>query len=154
MKFKPELAFILLLFSCVYDPAQKGKEILIHNQTGKPIIIVDSLTGSCLKLYDTAVVNGRKYISRQPNFIAEYSVYQKMYFDSEINNLKNKKINKITLYIIDTSTVRNTLNQISINHSFRSFDINIDTLEKYALSHLFINKDTVLLEHDYSYFKN
>jgi hypothetical protein len=69
MKLKPELLSILLLFlfSCVYDPPRKGKEISIHNQTDKAIIIMDSLNGNRARLYDTAMVNGRGYISRQPN---------------------------------------------------------------------------------------
>ena len=135
MKLKPELLFILLLFlfSCVYDPPQKGKEISIHNQTDKPLIIVDSLNINDARLYDTAIVNGRRYISRQPNYMTEYGVYQKFYSDGELNNLKNKKINKIKLCIIDTSDLKNTFSQIYINHLFRSFDINIDTLEKYNL---------------------
>ena len=100
------------------------------------------------------MVNGRRYISRQPNYMTGYGVFQKFYSDGEINNLKNKKINKIKLYIIDTNDLQNTLSQISTNHLFRSFDINIDTLEKYDLNHLFITNDTILFEHDYSYYTN
>ena len=156
MKLRPELLFILLLFlfSCVYDPPQKGKEISIHNQTDKPIIIVDSLNGNHARLYDTAMVNGRRYISRQPNYMTGYGVYQKFSSDGKINNLKNRKIDKIELYIIDTSDLQNTFSQIYTNRLFRSFDINIDTLEKYDLNHLFITNDTILFEHDYSYYTN
>jgi len=154
MKLKPELLLLLFLFSCVYDPPQKGKEILIHNQTGKPIIIVDSLNGNRARLYDTATVNGRRYISRLPNYTTAYGDYQKFYSDGKINNLKNRKIDKIELYIIDTSDLQNTFSQIYTNRLFRSFDINIDTLEKYDLNHLFITNDTILFEHDYSYYTN
>lgn len=156
MKLKPELLFILLpfLFSCVYDPPLKGKEISIHNQTDKQIIIVDSLYGNHARLYDTAIVNGRRYIARLPNYMIEYGVYKKFYSDDEMNNLKNKKVNKMKLYIIDTSAVQNTFNQIHTNHLFRSFEINIDSLEKYDLNHLFITNDTILFEHDYSYYTN
>jgi hypothetical protein len=151
MKLRPELISILLLFSCVYDPPQKGKEIFIHNQTDKPLIIIDSLTAFQTKLYDTATVNGRIYISRETNYMTEYDLYSKILSDFELEDLKNKKINKITIYIIDTGALRDTSSQITVN---RSFDINIDTLIKYDLNHLFIIKDTILLEHDYSYFTN
>ena len=154
MKLRPELLFAFLLFSCIYDPPQKGKEISIHNQTDKPIVILDSLNGDYRKLYDTAKVNGRIFISRRPNYLTEYGVYQKFYFDLEMDNLKTKGINKIKLYIIDSSEQQKTLSKISINHSFRSFDINIDTLKKYDLNHLFISKDTILFEHDFNYFTN
>jgi hypothetical protein len=86
--------------------------------------------------------------------MTEYGVYQKFYSDGEMNNLKNKKINKIKLYIIDTSDLQNTFSQIYTNHLFRSFDINIETLEKYDLNHLFIINDTILFEHNYSYYTN
>jgi len=151
MKLRPELIFSLILFSCVYDPPQKGKEILIYNQTNKPVIVLDSLTGDHLKVYDTAIVNNRRYISRQSNYVTEYGTYQKFYSDFEMNNLKSKKMDKVTMYIIDTNNLQNTLNHVSANHSFRSFDITIDTLKKYDLKHLFITNDTILLEHDYSY---
>jgi hypothetical protein len=151
MKLKPQLCFILLLFSCIYHPPQNGKEILIHNQTDRPIVILDSLTGN-LKLYDTATVNNRRYISREPNYLTEYGIYPKFYSEVEMNHLNSK--NKITLYILDTFYLSNTLSQVSSKHLFRSFDINIDTLKKYNLNHLFINDDTIFFEHDYNYYTN
>jgi hypothetical protein len=154
MKVRPELTFIFFLCSCVYDPPQKGKEIFIHNQTDKPIIIVDSLTGNQLRLYDTANVNNRRYIIRQSKYMTEYGNYQKFYSDVEMNNFKLKNNNKITFYIIDTSDLQNILRQFSIDNSLRSFDVNIDTLKKYDLNHLFITSDTILFEHDYNYYTN
>jgi hypothetical protein len=154
MKLRPEMLFIFLLCSCVYDPPPKGKEIFIHNQTDKPIIIVDFLPGSQLRVYDTAMVNDRKYISRQSKYITEYGNYQKFYSDFELDNLKLKNNNKITFYIIDTSQVQNILSQISIDNSLRSFNVNIDSLKKYDLNHLFIASDTLLFEHAYNYYTN
>jgi len=151
MKLRPELIFLFLLCSCVYDPPPKGKEIFIHNQTDRPIIIVDSLTGSQLRLYDTPMVNNRRYITRQAKYITEYGNYQNFHSDLEMDNFKLKNNNKITFYIIDTSDVQNILSQISIDNSLRSFDINIDTLKKYDLNHLFITSDTILFEHYYNY---
>ena len=46
-------------------------------------------------------------------------------------------LNKIEFFIINTSDLQNTFNQIYTKHLFRSFDINIDNLEKYDLNHLF-----------------
>jgi len=152
MKSRPELLFILFLFSCIYDPPQPGREILIHNQTNKSILILDSLTGSLLNLYDTAIVNKRIYISRKPNYITDYGIYQKFYTDFELDSLKSSKNNRITLYIIDTLSLKNTLNQISDKRLFRSVVIDIDTLKKYDLNHLFITDDTILFEHDYNYY--
>ncbi|MEP7143256.1 MAG: hypothetical protein ABI707_10320 [Ferruginibacter sp.] len=154
MKLRPELIFVLFVSSCIYDPPEKGQEISIHNQTDKTIIVLDSLKGDFPNLYDTSIVNGRIYIRRQSNYITEYSVYQSFYSDNKINSQKNKTTNKITLYFIDQKDAQNTLGQISSNHLFRSFEINTDTLKKHDLNHLFINRDTMLLEHDYNYFIN
>lgn len=154
MKLRPELLFIFLLCSCAYDPPPKGKEIFIHNQTDKPIIIADSLTESQLRLCDTAMVNNRRYITRHAKYMTEYGNYENFYSDLEMGNFKLKNNNKITFYIIDTSAVQNILSQISINNSLRSFNINIDSLKKYNLNHLFITSDTILFEHEYNYYTN
>lgn len=154
MKLRPEFIFLFLLCSCVYDPPQKGKEIFIHNQTDKPIIIIDSLTENRLRLYDTAIVNNRRYITRQSKYITEYGNYQTFYSDFELDNLKLKKNNKITFYIFVTSDVRTASSQISVDNPLRSFDINIDSLKKYNLNHLFITSDTIIFEHDYNYYTN
>ncbi|HEY2727903.1 MAG TPA: hypothetical protein VGI61_12055 [Parafilimonas sp.] len=100
------------------------------------------------------MVNGRIFITRQPNYMTEYSICQSFFSDNELNDLKNKKINKITFYIIDQAELQNTLNVILINYAYRSFDINIDTLKEYQLNHLFITEDKTLLENDYSYNSN
>ena len=117
-------------------------------------MVLDSLNGKHFKLYDTAMVNDRRYISRQPNYITECGVYRSFYSDAKFDDLKNKNINKITLYVIDYANLENTPGSILINHSYRSLDINIDTLKKYELNHLFISTDTMLLEHDYNYYTN
>ena len=46
MKVRPEIVLILLFFSCIWDSPQKGKELIIHNQSDKPIMVLDSLLGS------------------------------------------------------------------------------------------------------------
>lgn len=86
--------------------------------------------------------------------MTEYGNYQKFYSDFEMDNLKLKNKNKITFYIIDTSDVQNILSRISIDNSLRSFYVNIDSLKKYDLNHLFITSDTILFEHDYNYYTN
>jgi len=100
------------------------------------------------------MVNDRRYISRKANYLTEYNNYQKFYTNLEMDNLRNKKINTITLYFIDPGALQNILKQISTDTSLRSFDVNIDTLKKYQLNHLFITNDTVLFEHDHNYFTN
>jgi hypothetical protein len=117
-------------------------------------MVLDSLNGKHFKLYDTAMVNDRRYISRQPNYSTEYGVHRSFYSDAKFDDLKNKNINKITLYVVDYSNLENTPGSILINHSYRSIDISIDTLKKYELNHLFITTDTMLLEHDYDYYTN
>lgn len=154
MKLKPEFILIFLLCSCIYDPLLKGKEISIHNQTNRPIMVLDSLSENYFKFYDTATVNGRRYISRQANYVVEYDVYRSFYSDTEIEYLKNKNFNKITLYVIDYNNLENATGSILINHLYRSFNISIDTLKKYELNHLFITTDTTLLEHAYDYYSN
>ncbi len=86
--------------------------------------------------------------------MTEYGNCQNFYSDLEMDNFKLKNNNKITFYIIHTSDVQNILSQIPINNSLRSFDVNIDTLKKYDLNHLFIRSDTILFEHDYNYYTN
>jgi len=150
IKLKLKLIFILLLSSCVYDPQQKGKDVIIHNQTDKALIISNFLTQDNLRLYDTTVVNNRRYISMQPNYINKYGVYPRFYSDIEMDNLKNKENNKITFYISDPVVLRNTLKNAPIGKSLRLIEISVDTLKKYDLNHLFIFNDTVFLEHKYS----
>jgi len=154
MNLRLEYSLIFLLGSCIYDPPLKGKEVSIHNQTDRPIMVLDSLSERYFKLYDTATVNGRRYISRQANYVAEYDVCRRFYSDAEIDYLKSKNLNKITLYVIDYNNLENAPGSILINHSYRSVDISTDTLKKYALNHLFITTDTILLEHTYNYFSN
>jgi hypothetical protein len=151
MKLKPEFFLIFLVCSWICKPASKRKEVSIHNQTDRAIIVLDSLNVGSFKLYDTAIINGRRYISRKPNYISEYGVYTRFYSLTEIDYLKNKNMNKITLYVIDCNDLLNVKESIVINHSYRSLDISIATLEKYELNHLFITADTMLIEHDYDY---
>jgi len=154
MKLKPEFFLIFLVCSWICDPASKRKEVSIHNQTDRAIIVLDSLNVRSFKFYDTATINGRRYISRKSNYITEYGEYRHFYSLAEIDHLKNKNMNKITLYVIDQKDLHNVKDSILINHSYRSIDISIDTLKKYELNHLFISTDTMLLEHDYNYYTN
>ena len=141
----------IILLSCVYDPPMKGKEVSVHNQTPRPLIIIDSLTGSYFKLYDTAIVNGRKYISRRPNFITDYGIFTRLYSTQEIKSLSKEKKNTITFYFVDQANLHDNPRTIFANNLYRSFTFNIDTLKKYELNHVLVTKDTILLEHDYDY---
>lgn len=85
-------------------------------------------------------------------YMTEYGNYQKFYADFELDNLKLKNNNKISFYIINTSDVQNILTQISSDNTLRLFEINIDSLKKYDLNHVFITSDTILFEHDYDYY--
>ena len=152
MKLKPEFFLIFLVCSWICDQPSKRKEVSIHNQTDRAIIVLDSLNVRSFKLYDTATINGRRYISRKSNYITEYGVYRRFYSLTVIDHLKNKNINMISLYVIDHNDLHNFKDSILINHSYRSIDISIDTLKKYELNHLFITSDTMLLEHDYDYY--
>ena len=151
MKVRPELLLSFLLVSCIYDPPPKGRTVFIHNQTGYPFFVVDSLTGNHLKLYDTTKVNDRHYISRRPNFTTEYGVFERFYSDNEINSIQHKRNNRLTFYFIGQEFLQNTPSTVLANHSFRSFEISIDTLRKYELNHLFVTKDTVLFEHHHDF---
>jgi len=148
---KPEFFLIFLVCSWICDPPSKRKEVSIHNQTDRAIIVLDSLNVRSFKLYDTATINGRRYISRKSNYITEYGVYRRFYSLAEIDHLKNENINKITLYVIDYNDLQNVNDSILLKYSYRSVDISIVMLEKYELNHLFITADTMLIEHDYDY---
>ncbi|RYE14332.1 MAG: hypothetical protein EOP34_06815 [Rickettsiales bacterium] len=149
IKLNLELIFIFLLSSCVYDPQPKGKEIIIHNQTTKQVVILKSLTQADLSLYDTLMINNRRYINRRSNFMTEYGIYEIFYSNTEMNNLKNLK-NQITLYIIDPKVLQNNARQVT-NNSILSFNIDVDTLNRYDLNHLFITDNKISLEHNYNY---
>jgi hypothetical protein len=151
MKIRPELLLSFLLVSCVYDPPLKGKSFFIQNQTAKPVFVIDSLTGNYFKLYDTAKVNNRPYIGRRPNFITEYGLFERFYSNAEMDNIMLKKKGKSTLYFVDQVHLGDTPGIVLTNHLYRSFDINIDTLKKYGLNHLFVTEDTILLEHDFDW---
>lgn len=152
MKVRLELFFALLLFSCVYDPPQKGKQVFIHNQTDKSFLVIDSLTGSYFKLYDTAEVNGSVYITRKPNFVTEFGVFQSFYSEGKINNIRNKRNGKIGLYSIEHSYLRDAPSVVLTNHSYRYFESSVDTLKKYELNHLFLKEETILFEHHQDYY--
>lgn len=152
MKIRPELLLIFLLSSCIYDPPLKGKEVYIHNQTNGALLVIDSLTGNYFKLYDTAKVNDRVYISRRPGFIAEFGSYLRFVSNNEIDKVTLKKKNKITLYFVDKAYLQNESGTILSNNVYRSFDIIIDTLKKYELNHLFVTGDSIFLDHHYDFY--
>ena len=117
-------------------------------------MVLDSLTGSYFRLYDTAKVNGKSYISRRADYIAEYGMFINFISDKEINSKRRKNLDKITLYVVGLNDLQSSPKTILSNNSYRSFDINIDTFKKYKLSHLLITKDSMFLEHDYDYNTN
>jgi len=151
MKSRPELILIFLLGHCTYDPPQKGKELLIHNQTDRAFLVLDSLNGKSFTLYDTAKVNDRVYITRQPNFVAEFTSFTRFYSNMKMDVIRLKNKNWTTLYFVDQADIHLSPQAILASHAYRFFSINIDTLAKYELNHLFITKDTILFEHDYDY---
>lgn len=154
MNLKPAILFIFLLASCIEDPPRKGKEVWIQNQSARPLMVLDSLTGNYFKLYDTATVNGRRFITRQANYITEYGLCSRFFSEPEVNDLQSKNISRITLYLVDENYLQAIPDSVLVNHLYRSFDISLDTLKKYELNHLFITNDTVLFEHSYDYFTN
>jgi hypothetical protein len=153
MKTGPELVVIFLLGHCTYDPPLKGKELWIHNQTDKAFLVLDSLDGNSFKLYDTSKVNDRVYITRQPNFVTEFTSFTRFYSNKKMNVIRLIHKNWTTLYFIDEANIYQSPQTVLASHTYRSFRINIDTLAKYELNHLFITRDTILFEHDYAYSK-
>jgi hypothetical protein len=150
MKIIILFALPILLTACVYDPPTKGKSIGIHNQTDSDILVLDSLKNDAnLNLYDTAKVNSRMYISRKYNYITEYNNFIKFLPDAYIQELRKDNRDKLSFYFIKKINLEKPLNEILVNHLYRSTEINLDTLEKYGLNHLFI-----LLEHDHNFITN
>lgn len=151
MKAQLLLISVFLMSSCVYDPPKKGIDIFIHNQTGKQIVIADSL-GADVKLYDTAKVNNRVFVNRLGNYMAEYTTYNKFFSQTVIDSFKKHNHNYITLYILDENHLPDSAGKFIFSNPYRSFDINMDTISNYKLNHLFIYKDTILFEHRYDYY--
>jgi hypothetical protein len=154
MKIRPELFLIFLFFSCIYDPPPKGKELIIHNQTDKPIMVLDSLTGNYYRLYDTAKVNGKRYISRRADYLTEYGMFVNFISEDEFNSMGRKNLDKITLYVVNQDELQNSPKSTLTNNSFRSIDISIDILKEFELNHLFITNDSLFLKHEYDYYTN
>ena len=142
-----------LLKTCFYDP-QKGKDLIIHNQTNSFVVVLDSLNIEKIALYDTALVNGRMYISRKPNYLTEFNNFKKFISNSYILKLRKNKIDKLTFYFIDKINLGKSPNQILTNHLYRSIEINLDTLDKYKLNHLFLTDNSILLEHEHDFITN
>ena len=153
MKIIILLALGTLLKTCFYDP-QKGKDVIIHNQTDSFVLVLDSLNIEKIALYDTASVNGRVYISRKPNYLTEFNNIKKFISDSYIRKLTKDKIDKLTFYFIDKINLGKSPNQILTNHLYRSIEINLDTLDKYKLNHLFLTDNAILLEHEHDFLTN
>ena len=151
MKPNPFLFVILFFFSCVYDPPQNGKEVIIHNQTNSSIFISGTLNKGYLHLYDTSLINGRKDITRIGNYLPEYGTWVDFISDGEMNALRKKNVNTIKLYIINKEDFSKSIDEILNQHAFRTFEINIDEVKKHAINHLFIYQDKMLFEHNYSY---
>jgi hypothetical protein len=151
MKVRPELLIPFFLVSCIYDPPLKGKTVFIHNQTGQQLFVAESLTGNYFNLYFNATVSSRRYISRQPDFMTEYGLLEQFYSTSEMDSLQQNRKNKLTLYFVDQAHLQETPNMVLAKHLYRSFDINIDTLKKYELNHLFVTQNAILFEHNYDY---
>jgi hypothetical protein len=151
IKLTLQLLLLSRLLTCFYDASLKGKEISVHNQTDKQFLLVDSLSGNYFKLYDTAMVNGRKNITRQPNYVTEYGYYNCFYSDPVLETVKIKKSNTLTLYLVEQANLHNDPKSVFAGRLYRSFNINVDTVKKYQLNHLFIMTDTIMLEHDFDY---
>jgi hypothetical protein len=151
MRVRFELFFLLLPLSCVYDPPLKGKTLSVHNQTEKQFLVIDSLTGNYFKLYDTALVNDRKNIARQGNYLSEYGDYESFYSNRELDIVKAKRLNTLTLFFVEQTNLRNSPGNALTRHLYRSFKINVDTLKKYQLNHVFLSEDTIIFEHGYDY---
>lgn len=140
----------LLISSCVYDAPKKGIVISIHNQTDGPLLITDSLGGH-LKMYDTAKINNRIFIDRPGNYMAAYATYDKFYSGTIIDSFERKNQDYIRLYLLGENHFPNDTSNFVFGNPYRSFDINIGTIKKYKLNHLFIYKDTILFEHNFDY---
>jgi len=149
LRFYVTFSLTIIISSCIYDPPIKGKEIVIHNQTARPILVLDSLKGQNQKLYDTSLLNGRKYIWRKPNYVAEYSQFQHFIPDTQIQLLRRKNLSNVIIYFIDQSALENTLSQVSKDKSYRTLEVNLDSLEKNEWNHIFFTMDTVFIEHEF-----
>ena len=154
MKLQPISIFYFLLFlsSCIYDPTSVGKEFNIYNQTDQPIMVLDSLTAGSFFLYDTATVNGRKFISRRQEYIPDHGMFTKIILDGEIKDLKRKKVDKITLYVVNQKELDGCPKTILSSNSYRSIDIDIDRFKMSELNYLFITNDSILWEHGFDYY--
>jgi hypothetical protein len=142
----------LQLTGCVYDPPPIGKTISLHNQTDRSLFVSDSLTGKYFRLYDTVRINERSYIQKSSRFLNAYTFVELFYSNNELASFAKYRNNQLSFYLIDVSDRQEMSVTGLTNNSFRSFIINIDTIKKYELNHLFITKDTILLEHSFRYY--
>lgn len=141
--FAVYIALFLVLSSCVYDPPLVSKDVPVFNQCNEPVVVLKSLQGDSIRLFQEEVRNGRKHISRMSCFVPEYGIYNLPFSDKELEGKK-----QIRLYIVAGSDSRKPLAQISADHLYRSFDIDVPALKKEELNYLFVYPDTVIFEHD------
>jgi hypothetical protein len=131
---------------------RRREKLFLYTQTGHSLFVIDSLSEDYLKLYDTSKVNDRRYINRRPNFMTEYGLYELFYSDNKIDSVQHKRNNWLTFYFIKGEFLQYAPSTVLANRSFSSFEINIDTLKRHELNHLFVTEDTVILEHDYNFY--
>ena len=141
----------VVLFSCIYDPPLRGKNVFIENQTDDYIFVADSLKGyGFLKFYDTLRINGNEYISAEPNYISPFTKWQNFISEMEFKTMKNNNITQMIFYFIKGENVLRPIEKIRTNKLYDSITINLVELEQNDLNYIFYYKDSVTLNHEFS----
>lgn len=144
---------VVFVFTGCFQLQKTGKEIFFHNQTENSVLVIEtSQADHFFQVYDTSLVNGRIFVSRQPNYIAEHSDWVYMFSDPDRKRLKNSRRTALHFWIVRSEHVPLPLTSILENKLYRSFSVKISELEANDIHHVFIFPDSIRYEQRYEYF--
>lgn len=142
------------LFSCIYDPPLRGKDVFVENQTENYILVSDSLKGNgSFIIYDTFLVNKSRYISCKPNYISPFTKWQNFISEKKTKALKNDSIKQIIFYFIKREDVFRPVEEIRTNNLYDSINLNLDEIERNELNYVFYYGDSIFIRHEFSMSK-
>jgi hypothetical protein len=142
---------LYLLTGCVYDPPKKGYDIIIHNQTGQYVYVVDSLpaTGRPV-VYDTFLVNKRPMVQAMGNYIPEYAQWRFFLLENQYQYIRSKKAGKDTLYFIKAGDIDKSYDSIKNNRLYTMYPYLVDEIKNNTINRLFYYNDSIVLMHTFN----
>lgn len=145
------LLFTITFQSCVYDPPQKGSEIIIENQSSRKLYIFDSLPNveTGITLMDTFSVNNRNYIANKTMVVNAFDKYIYFLSDTSVENERNDKVYAKSIFVVGDSAIRQTYTTIIKQNLYKKIDIEFANISKDSANYLFIYPDSIYFTKQY-----